>query len=84
MNRDRCVGGGVDPRGTLVIPELEEQVSAEGTPFTTEEDAVLEAYYGRVPASVLVDYWAKTFPAKRKRGSLANRAYRLGITRGRR
>ncbi len=58
----------------VVIPELEQHVTMRGgvwNAWTAEEDAVLRAYYGRVPCDKIAEYLNKTFPHVRPRTRLA-------------
>jgi len=66
----QCAGRDVPD---LVVPELELLVrTPQYRPWTPEEDAVVRAYYGRVPVAALGGHLGRTAD------SVGMRAHRLG------
>jgi hypothetical protein len=57
----------------LIVPELEAELGTLRRPWTAEEDAVLRAYYGRVPSSKIAAHLGRQI------GGVHSRAIRMGI-----
>ena len=71
-------------KGTVVIPELEEEAVAYGRRlWTPEEDAILRSYHGRISTAAILRYLAKEIPPGRKRSSIDNRLASLGLIKRR-
>lgn len=70
----------ISEHGTVVVPELEEEVKASPwREWTEEEDAVVRSYFNRITRAALLRYLEKMCPPGRKRTALDNRAKELGL-----
>lgn len=70
----------IDMQGTVVVPELEEQVKRYALRSWTEEEiAIVRSYYGRIATVQIQRYLAKHFPPGRSTATVSRKAKELGF-----